>query len=74
MDNRFFERSILNSPYSYPLRHWELDDQGQPTQQIIEKRLKRVLLGWIVNAITISSMMWTTNYTNIGVDRSCNSL
>jgi len=38
MDNRFFERPILNSPYSYPLRHWELDDQGQPTQQIIEKR------------------------------------
>jgi len=38
MDNRFFERPILNSPYSYPLRHWELDDQGQPTQKIIEKR------------------------------------
>ena len=38
MDNRFFERPILNSPYEYPRRHWELDDQGQPTQQIIEKR------------------------------------
>ncbi|MFA6412255.1 MAG: DEAD/DEAH box helicase family protein [Syntrophales bacterium] len=38
MDNRFFERPILNSPFSYPVRHWELDDQGQPTQQIIEKR------------------------------------
>jgi type III restriction enzyme len=38
MDNRFFERPILNSPYEYPIRHWELDDQGQPTQQIIEKR------------------------------------
>jgi len=38
MDNRFFERPILNSPYSYPLRYWELDDQGQPTQQIIENR------------------------------------
>ena len=38
MDNRFFEKPIINSPYEYPLRHWELDGQGQPTQQIIEKR------------------------------------
>ena len=38
MDNRFFERPILNSPYDYPARHWELDDQGQPTQQIIDRR------------------------------------
>ena len=38
MDNRFFEKPILNSPYEYPVRHWELDEQGQPTQQIIESR------------------------------------
>jgi len=38
MDNRFFEQPILNSPYEYPPRHWELDASGQPTQQIIEKR------------------------------------
>jgi len=38
MDNRFFDRPILNSPYEYPRRHWELDDQGQPTQHVIEKR------------------------------------
>ena len=38
MDNRFFERPILNSPYEYPARHWELDASGQPTQQIIETR------------------------------------
>ena len=24
--NRFFEQPILNSPYDYPLQHWELDD------------------------------------------------
>ena len=36
--NPFFERPILNSPYEYPLRHWELDEQGQPTQQILERR------------------------------------
>ncbi len=38
MNNQFFEQPILNSPYEYPARHWELDDQGQPTQRIIEKR------------------------------------
>jgi len=38
MDNRFFEKPILNSPYAYPARHWELDASGQPTQQITETR------------------------------------
>lgn len=38
MDNQFFKKPVLNSPYEYPARHWELDDQGQPTQRIIEKR------------------------------------
>ena len=38
MSNPFFEHPILNSPYESPSRHWELDDQGQPTQQIIESR------------------------------------
>ena len=34
MDNPFFERPILNSPYARPLQHWELDAQGQPTQRM----------------------------------------
>ncbi|MBI3130537.1 MAG: DEAD/DEAH box helicase family protein [Acidobacteria bacterium] len=34
----FFEHPILNSPYEYPARHWELDGSGQPTQQISEAR------------------------------------
>jgi type III restriction enzyme len=38
MDNRFFEHPILNSPYSCPARHWELDADRQPTQRIIESR------------------------------------
>lgn len=38
MANPFFEKPILNSPYDCPLRHWELDEQGQPTQKIIEVR------------------------------------
>ncbi len=38
MENRFFDQPILNSPYAYPSRYWELDENGQPTLQIIEKR------------------------------------
>ncbi|APB78104.1 BPTD_3080 family restriction endonuclease [Paenibacillus polymyxa] len=38
MVNQFFQKPILNSPYEYPLRYWELDEQGQPTHQIIERR------------------------------------
>ncbi|MDR2837885.1 MAG: DEAD/DEAH box helicase family protein, partial [Azonexus sp.] len=38
MSDRFFEHPILNSPYEYPARHWELDASGQPTQQIVESR------------------------------------
>ena len=38
MSNQFFEQPILNSPYEYPRRHWELDENGQPTQNIIDKR------------------------------------
>jgi type III restriction enzyme len=36
--NPFFDRPILNSPYACPIRHWELDDTGQPTQKILEAR------------------------------------
>lgn len=38
MSNPFFDRPILNSPYAYPARHWELDSSGQPTQKIIDSR------------------------------------
>jgi type III restriction enzyme len=38
MSSAFFERPILNSPYEYPARHWELDEAGQPTQQVVERR------------------------------------
>lgn len=38
MSNPFFDHPILNSPYRLPERHWELDQQGQPTQKIIEIR------------------------------------
>ncbi len=38
MSNPFFDRPVLNSPYECPQRHWELDADGQPTQQILETR------------------------------------
>jgi type III restriction enzyme len=38
MSDLFFEKPILNSPYEIPIRHWELDPSGQPTQQITETR------------------------------------
>lgn len=38
MSDPFFDHPILNSPYEYPSRHWELDDTGQPTQKIIPSR------------------------------------
>ena len=35
---RFFEQPVLNSPYSAPDRHWALDDDGQPTHEIVGNR------------------------------------
>ena len=44
MTEQFFERPILNSPYDYPSRHWELDDDGQPTGDILETRRRSELI------------------------------
>ena len=38
MSDQFFKQPILNSPYEYPGRHWELDEAGQPTQKIVNSR------------------------------------
>ena len=38
MSDRFFDHPILNSPYEYPSRHWELDESGQPTNRILDRR------------------------------------
>ena len=38
MSDRFFDHPILNSPYEYPSRHWELDESGQPTSRILDPR------------------------------------
>jgi hypothetical protein len=45
MSNQFFDHPILNSPYNYLDRHWELDDTGQPTQKIESKRRHAYFLG-----------------------------
>lgn len=44
MTETFFEQPILNSPYEYSGRHWELDDDGQPTNRIIESRRRSDLI------------------------------
>jgi type III restriction enzyme len=38
MTDQFFEKPILNSPYAYPSQHWELDEEGQPTNRTISRR------------------------------------
>jgi len=38
MTDSFFDQPILNSPYARPMRHWQLDESGQPTQKIEETR------------------------------------
>jgi len=38
MSDALFRHPILNSPYEYPERHWELDESGQPTTSIVESR------------------------------------
>ena len=34
----FHQQPILNSPYEYPGRHWELDDGNRPTNRIVDHR------------------------------------
>ena len=38
MSDRFFDGPILNPPYDIPAQHWELDDTGQPTNRILDRR------------------------------------
>jgi len=51
MTNPFFDHPILNSPYEHPSRHWELNESGQPTQQVVESRRRemreRIAEAWL---------------------------
>jgi type III restriction enzyme len=44
MNDSFFDHPVINSPYEYPGRHWELDADGQPTNRIIEARRRSDLI------------------------------
>ena len=44
MRQDFFEQPILNSPYAYPGRHWELEKEGQPTNEIVNSRRRSDLI------------------------------
>lgn len=39
----FFDQPILNSPYLNPGQHWELDENGHPTDKTIQARRKSAL-------------------------------
>jgi type III restriction enzyme len=40
----FFEKPILNTPYAMPTRHWEMDEEGRPTDRVIESRRRSELI------------------------------
>ena len=44
MAENFFDRPILNSLSEYPSRHWELDEDGQPTNNIVDSRRRSKLI------------------------------
>tara|TARA_R110000823_G_scaffold47903_1_gene121742 strand:+ start:10727 stop:11068 length:342 start_codon:yes stop_codon:yes gene_type:complete len=37
MSDEFYKKPILNSPYEYPAKHWELVG-GLPTQKVVDNR------------------------------------
>ena len=51
MSNLFFERPILNSPYEYPARHWELGEDKRPTHRVAENR-RRADFVMLIPALT----------------------
>jgi hypothetical protein len=59
MENIFFEKPILNSPYEYPSRHWELDTQGQFLMK--ERACPHSNSDMIPRrSLTICGIMWTS--------------
>lgn len=44
MAQSFFDAPILNTPYTAPDRHWELDKDGRPTDPILGRRRKSDLI------------------------------
>ena len=52
MSEAFFDSPILNSPYANPDRHWQLDDNGQPTGLVLHGRRRSDLTTPIPKART----------------------
>ncbi len=50
MSEAFFHSPILNSPYAEPERHWELDENGQPTSMVVARRRQSSLVSPIPKA------------------------
>lgn len=50
MSEEFFQSPILNTPYAEPDRHWELDEGGQPTSNIVPRRRQSALVSPIPKA------------------------
>lgn len=50
MSTAFFQSPILNSPYAEPTRHWELDENGQPTSTVVARRRTSALVSPIPKA------------------------
>ncbi len=40
----FFDDPIVNSPYEKPSRHWELNEDGRPTNVLLEQRRRSELI------------------------------
>jgi len=69
MNNAFFAQPILNSPYAYPHRHWELDGAGQPTQRIPETRRRAEFITPIPKPPCVSPMRAAPPTAGGGADR-----
>ncbi len=46
----FFEQPIINSPYQLPTQHWEFDENGQPTGNLLNYRRKPKFISAIPKA------------------------
>ncbi|WP_424830566.1 BPTD_3080 family restriction endonuclease [Ruegeria sp.] len=57
----FFDQPILNSPYVQPGCHWELDDNGHPTDRVISSRRKSALWTALPGASSKSSSKSQSN-------------
>jgi Type III restriction enzyme, res subunit. len=62
MGEAFFDSPILNSPYSEPERHWELDEQGQPTNVLVPRRRPSALVSPIPKAKKIRGKAVQTDF------------